>query len=87
MWSEHAVPVDECSRAIGMIVPAAAPVFVRGLYAEPLRRAVYNLTVEDVPEYFANGALVHNCRYGLMELGQYVPQEMITLPSGLRVYG
>ncbi len=30
---------------------------------------VYNLTVEGVPEYFANGLLVHNCdalRYAVM---------------------
>ena len=26
---------------------------------------VYNLTVSDCPEYFANGVLVHNCRNGL----------------------
>ena len=25
------------------------------------RRKVYNITVEDTPEYFANGVLVHNC--------------------------
>lgn len=28
------------------------------------RAAVYNLTVEGQPEFFANGILVHNCRYG-----------------------
>jgi len=27
--------------------------------------AVYNLSVEKAEEYFANGILVHNCRYGL----------------------
>jgi hypothetical protein len=27
----------------------------------PGLHAVYNLTVEDVPEYFANNILVHNC--------------------------
>ncbi len=27
--------------------------------------AVYDLTVEDQPEFFANGVLVHNCRYAL----------------------
>lgn len=29
------------------------------------RAEVYNLEVQDVHEYFANGVLVHNCRYGL----------------------
>lgn len=28
---------------------------------EDLPEHVYNLTVEGVPEYFANGVLVHNC--------------------------
>jgi len=30
--------------------------------------AVYNLTVADHPEFFANGILVHNCSYAHMEL-------------------
>lgn len=29
---------------------------------------VYNLSVADCPEYFANGILVHNCRYALMSV-------------------
>jgi hypothetical protein len=29
---------------------------------------VYNLTVEDVPEYFANGILAHNCRYSISKV-------------------
>jgi hypothetical protein len=31
---------------------------------------VYNLEVEDCPEYFANDILVHNCRYAAMNLGR-----------------
>jgi len=31
---------------------------------------VYNLEVKDIPEYFANGILVHNCVWGLTELSQ-----------------
>jgi hypothetical protein len=30
--------------------------------------AVYNLQVEDIPEYFANGILVHNCVWALSSL-------------------
>jgi hypothetical protein len=30
------------------------------------RRKVYNLSVEGAQEYFANGVLVHNCRYAAM---------------------
>ena len=39
---------------------------------QPLReQAVYNLEVADAPEYFAQGILVHNCRYALhTALGQ-----------------
>ena len=29
---------------------------------------VYNLEVEEIPEYFANGVLVHNCRYAMETL-------------------
>ena len=28
--------------------------------------AVFNLTVQGTPEFFANGLLTHNCRYGAM---------------------
>jgi len=38
-------------------------------------RTVYNLTVEGCPEYFANGVLVHNCRYGLMSRPGVSPDE------------
>lgn len=30
------------------------------------KQKVYNLSVEGVEEYFANGILVHNCRYACM---------------------
>lgn len=28
---------------------------------------VFNLSVEGVPEFFANGVLVHNCTYGVSD--------------------
>jgi hypothetical protein len=34
--------------------------------SEPQGSPVYNLQVEDVEEFFANGILVHNCRYLLL---------------------
>lgn len=41
------------------------PVVVLGL--SPVRNAsVYNLSVDDAEEYYANGVLVHNCRYLLI---------------------
>ena len=33
-----------------------------------VRRTVYNITVDDYPEYYANGLLVHNC-YDAMKMG------------------
>lgn len=31
------------------------------VYALPGAEPVFNLTVEEAPEFFANGVLVHNC--------------------------
>lgn len=53
--------------------PGHAPVYVvRGFVASERRADVYNLTVDAVPEFFADGILVHNCdslRYLLTNLG------------------
>jgi len=58
--SKHLLPINIASRSA---VPELAEPFVR-------REHVYNLTIEDAHEYFANGVLVKNCmdamRYGLM---------------------
>jgi hypothetical protein len=43
-------------------VHVLASSFIRG---ERSKAAVYNLEVEDTPEYFAQGIFVHNCRYTL----------------------
>jgi phage terminase large subunit len=49
-----------------------APVRVLSVTVEPTKQAVYNLTVAQVPEFYANGILVHNSmdalRYGVMDL-------------------
>ncbi len=45
----------------------SAPVHVLGLYAAG-KAPVYNLQVQNAPEYFANGVLVHNCVWALTEL-------------------
>lgn len=50
--------------------PTAGPIVV-GLRELPARAPVFNLTVEGVPEFYANGMLVHNCdamRYMANEL-------------------
>lgn len=46
---------------------------------EAKHQTVYNLTVDEVPEYFANGFLVHNCdaaRYGSFDFNQPVFKQM-----------
>jgi hypothetical protein len=50
---------------IGTAIPQTVPVRVLGKRAGG-RADVYNLEVEGEPEYFANGVLVHNCRYTVM---------------------
>ena len=57
------------------------PVSVDGL-SEGTSEAVYNLEVEDMHEYFANGILVHNCVWAFTEL--FGLQEPEALPSGTR---
>jgi hypothetical protein len=62
---------DSRSGAIGTLERNAAPVVV-GTWTASQRCSVYNLTVPDCPEFFANGVLVHNCydalRYALKSM-------------------
>lgn len=66
MRSENARSAARISSVASTNQPKLVPVHV--VRNSPGRHArVYNLTVEDCPEYFANGVLVHNCdfaRYG-----------------------
>jgi hypothetical protein len=53
--------VRTCTQTITEVVT------VVGKHSTGLRERVYNLSVENQPEYFANNILVHNClRYALM---------------------
>ena len=72
--------------------PEPVPVSVVGVIELGQRKPVFNLTVADVPEYFANGVLVHNCdaaRYGLyvidkggfQELSEDVQETIFNLPG------
>jgi hypothetical protein len=45
--------------------PKLAPAGVEGVYAVG-QKEVFNLEVEDCPEYFAKGVLVHNCRNAIV---------------------
>ena len=51
-------------------------------------RAVYNLTVEDEKEFFANGVLVHNCdalRYALFTHKVSKPAPLTQMPGRLMI--
>ncbi len=55
--------LDAASLSSRTSIPCSgtAPVSVVSMTVEPERRAVFNLTVEGVHEYYANGVLVCNC--------------------------
>ena len=73
MTSSASVP-SAASRSGATVTPrqSAAPAVV-GTWTASQREPVYNLTVPDCPEFFANGVLVHNCadalRYALQMMG------------------
>lgn len=65
------IPANTVARSLsqtGTTSGDSAPVHVVSVHTEAQRQTVYNLSVEEHPEYFANGVLVHNCRYGFMRL-------------------
>jgi phage terminase large subunit len=49
------------------------------------RSAVYDLTIEDQHEFFADGVLVHNCRYGLEQV-RHAGTPLILSPKALRKF-
>lgn len=53
------------SASISTAKLSAAPKVVRDISVEELPEPVYNLSVAGAEEYFANGVLVHNCRYAM----------------------
>lgn len=56
-----AISAAQRSPSIATPGRAAADVRVLSVYALPGAEPVFNLTVEEAPEFFANGVLVHNC--------------------------
>ena len=68
--------------ATGTTAPQLAR--ARVVSVEPVGLAeVFNLTVEDVPEFFANGILVHNCdaaRYSYADLHHFLAKERVPPP-------
>jgi phage terminase large subunit-like protein len=81
--------VGSNSRPTDIATNDAAPVYVLGITVCPDRQPVYNLTVEDTPEYFANGILVHNCcdasRYALTALVEPPASRPRIGKAGIRV--
>ena len=68
VWrAQYAVEsLAEISTNIGQQLAAD---YVEQLYESSERKDVYNLEVDGMPEYFANGILVHNCVWAITELG------------------
>lgn len=65
---ESALSVETRFGQTNTVKQNSVPVSVVRVRALKNTATVYNLTVDDVPEYYANGVLVHNCdaiRYGL----------------------
>ena len=87
----HASRAGLFSPSVASLSPATAPVSVLGI-TENWRHGsfVYNLTVDEHPEYFANGVLVHNCadctRYAVMSRGSVAPRKLIRLKAGSLVH-
>ncbi|ABE51379.1 Hypothetical protein Mbur_0384 [Methanococcoides burtonii DSM 6242] len=74
MRSESARYVDQSSKSRSQKSRQHAHVSVLGSYGAG-KRKVYNLTVEECNEYFANGILVHNCDALVWALTELLPPE------------
>lgn len=61
MWPGRAELAATHSRSTVIVRRSTALARVLHIRALPQPEAVYNLTVDGMPEYFANGILVHNC--------------------------
>ena len=68
-WKESAKSAERLSQSINIPMLNVVPVAVERVTSGGIESAVYDLTVEDAHEFFANGVLVHNCidalRYSL----------------------
>jgi phage terminase large subunit-like protein len=80
VWTENRgwVPMDALTQGDGLVAcqslrlsSTGAPLVVASVvsnWQSVGRQPVYNLTVEEEPEFFANGVLVHNCTQLVAEL-------------------
>jgi len=73
------------SRSLGCPAMSVVPVAVHSVCGMSEKRAVYNLTVEDEHEYFANGVLVHNCDTGADCFDELATPDMAPAPQSTTV--
>ena len=82
--TERAPSAGSCTGQTSTVGLALVPRVVLRVSDQGIRR-VYNLSVADQPEYFANGTLVHNCvaiGMAAMSASQY-PPDGVTIPVKL----
>jgi hypothetical protein len=60
-WKESARYAENLSRSTNTLTLDVVPVVVERVQGQSKLETVYDLTVEDAHEFFANGVLVHNC--------------------------
>ena len=72
MWKGFAPFAESLLQSTNTEKQFVVPVLVQCVLDGGTEKAVYDLTVEDAHEFFANGVLVHNCidatRYALADL-------------------
>lgn len=79
-WSR----MDSVMRGDSLTLSCGGSTTVRHIDNTGEARAVYNLTVEGVPEFFANGILVHNCdaaRYSYADLTHFLARVPVDKPK------
>jgi PBSX family phage terminase large subunit len=68
MWKKSVNTAESLFSPTSTTKRDSVDVHVVSVAIDDQKQAVYNISVEDLPEYYANGVLVHNCRYGFMRL-------------------
>ena len=65
MYQKNVFFAEKCLSQINIKKPTIVPDRVRSVHSAGNAKVVYDLTVEDQHEFFANGFLVHNCIDGI----------------------
>lgn len=57
------------------------------IYENKEKQPVYNIEVEEHPEYYASGVLTHNCKYGVWNkaYGRYRPVTISALDGAGKI--